>query len=141
MFIDGVCFDMRIGKSIESVPVLVAIGVKKTGQKLVLGLQAGDKESASSWREFFKDLKNRGLAFQEVTLGIMDGLPGLERVFKEEFTNAKVQRCQVHVAKNVLAKVPKKLKKSGSRRYPVGERSSLSGKMPLYFYRCVFDFF
>jgi putative transposase len=112
MFLDGVCFDMRIGSSIETVPVLVAIGVKKTGQKTVLGLQAGDKESASSWREFLKDLKNRGLKFQEVTLGIMDGLPGLERVFKEEFTNAKVQRCQVHVAKNVLAKVPKKLKKA-----------------------------
>jgi putative transposase len=112
MFLDGVCFDMRIGKSIEGVPVLVAIGIKKTGQKLVLGLQAGDKESASNWHEFFKDLKNRGLTFQEVTLGIMDGLPGLERVFKEEFTNAKVQRCQVHVARNVLAKVPKKFKKA-----------------------------
>jgi putative transposase len=112
IFVDGVCFDMRIGKSIESVPVLVAIGVKKTGQKLVLGLQAGDKESASNWREFFKDLKNRGLNSQEVTLGIMDGLPGLERVFKEEFTNASVQRCQVHVARNVLAKVPKKFKKA-----------------------------
>ena len=42
----------------------------------------------------------------------MDGLPGLERVFKEEFTNAKVQRCQVHVARNVLANVPKKFKKA-----------------------------
>jgi len=47
MFIDGVCFDMRIGKKIKSVPVLVAIGIKKTGEKLMLGLQAGDKESAS----------------------------------------------------------------------------------------------
>ncbi len=112
MFLDGVCFDMRIGKSIETVPVLVAIGVKKTGHKLVLGLQAGDKESASNWREFFKDLKARGFNGQEVTLGIMDGLPGLERVFKEEFSNAKTQRCQVHVAKNVLAKVPKKFKKA-----------------------------
>ncbi|PXF55799.1 MAG: IS256 family transposase, partial [Deltaproteobacteria bacterium] len=44
-------------------------------------------------------------------LGIMDGLPGLEAVFKQEFPSAKVQRCQVHVARNVLAKVPKKLKK------------------------------
>ncbi len=112
MFLDGVCFDMRIGKSIETVPVLVAIGVKKTGHKLVLGLQAGVKESASNWREFFKDLKTRGLNGQEVTLGIMDGLPGLERVFKEEFANAKVQRCQVHVARNVLAKTPKKFKKA-----------------------------
>lgn len=110
MFVDGVCFDMRIGKSIETVPVLVAIGVKETGHKLVLGLQAGDKESASNWREFFKDLKKRRLDCQKVTLGIMDGLPGLERVFKEEFSNAKIQRCQVHVAKNVLAKVTKKFK-------------------------------
>ena len=84
MFLDGVCFDMRIGKSIETVPVLVAIGVKKTGHKLVLGMQAGDKESASNWREFFKDIKKRGLDGREVTLGIMDGLPGLDRVFKEE---------------------------------------------------------
>lgn len=112
IFVDGVCFDMRIGKSIETVPVLVAIGVKATGHKLVLGLQAGDKESASNWREFFKDLKKRGLDCQKVALGIMDGLPGLERVFKEEFTNGKVQRCQVHVARNVLAKVPKKFKKA-----------------------------
>jgi len=112
IFVDGVCFDMRIGKSIETVPVLVTIGVKETGHKLVLGLQAGDKESASNWREFFKDLKARGFNGQDVTLGIMDGLPGLERVFKEEFSNAKVQRCQVHVARNVLAKVPKKFKKA-----------------------------
>jgi putative transposase len=41
----------------------------------------------------------------------MDGLPGLERVFKEEFPKAKVQRCQIHVARNILAKVPRKLKK------------------------------
>lgn len=45
-------------------------------------------------------------------MGVMDGLPGLERVFKEEFSKAKVQRCQVHVARNVLAKVPRKLKKT-----------------------------
>jgi putative transposase len=42
----------------------------------------------------------------------MDGLPGLEKVFKEEFPKAKVQRCQVHVARNVLAKVPRKYKKA-----------------------------
>jgi len=47
-----------------------------------------------------------------MVLGVMDGLPGLEKVFKEEFPKAKVQRCQVHVARNVLAKVPKKLKKA-----------------------------
>jgi putative transposase len=52
----------------------------------------------------------RGLDGSRVELGIMDGLPGLERVFREEFPNGKIQRCQVHVARNVLAKVPRSLK-------------------------------
>ena len=114
IFADGVCLDMRIGKTIESVPVLVAIGVKRTGQKPVLGLQAGDKEPASSRREFFKDLKSRGPGSREAAPGIMDGFPGPERVFKEEFANAGVQRCQVHAARNVPARVPKKFKKAAA---------------------------
>jgi len=112
MIVDGVLFSMRVGSSIEKVPVLVAVGVTQSGHRTFLGLQSGDKESASNWREFFKDLKRRGLDGSTVVLGIMDGLPGLERVFKEEFPKAKVQRCQVHVARNVLAKVPRKLKKT-----------------------------
>jgi putative transposase len=112
MFLDGVNFDMRIDGSVEKVPVLVAIGVTEAGQRRVLGFQAGDKESAPTWREFFKDLKRRGLNGRNMVLGVMDGLPGLEKVFREEFPKAKVQRCQVHVSRNVLAKVPKKLKKA-----------------------------
>ncbi len=111
IFLDGVNFDMRIDGSIEKVPVLVAIGVTETGHKRVLGFQAGDKESAPTWREFFKDLKKRGLKGSHMVLGVMDGLSGLEKVFREEFQKANVQRCQVHVARNVLAKVPRKLKK------------------------------
>jgi len=42
----------------------------------------------------------------------MDGLSGLEKVFKKEFPKAKVQRCQVHVTRNVLAKVPRKLNRA-----------------------------
>ena len=111
-YVDGTNFKMRFSKSVDNVPVLVAIGVAEDGTKIVAGLQSGDKESATAWREFFKELKNRGLDGSLVTLGVMDGLAGLEKVFKEEFPNAKVQRCQVHVARNVLAKVPHKLKKT-----------------------------
>jgi putative transposase len=110
LFCDGVYFEMRVARSIEKAPVLVVIGVAEDGQKQVIGLQAGDKESAACWRELFKDLKSRGLKSQTVTLDIMDGLAGLEKVFREEFAQSKVQRCQVHVSRNVLAKVPQKLK-------------------------------
>lgn len=111
LYIDGTNFSMRIDRSVEKVPVLVVIGVTKEGHRTVLGLQAGDKESAASWREMFKDLKRRGLDAGLISLGIMDGLSGLEKVFEEEFPEAKIQRCQIHVARNVLAKVPRKLKK------------------------------
>lgn len=110
LFLDGVNFQMRVGRAVDLTPVLVAIGVTETGHRLVLSLQAGDKESSATWREFFKDLKSRGLNGSAIKLGIMDGLPGLEKVFMEEFPNARVQRCQVHAARNVLAKVPKKQK-------------------------------
>jgi putative transposase len=110
LFCDGVYFEMRVARTIEKVSVLVVIGVTENGQKQVIGLQSGDKESAANWRELFKDLKHRGMSSQTIMLGIMDGLPGLEKVFREEFPKGKVQRCQVHVMRNVLAKVPQKLK-------------------------------
>jgi transposase-like protein len=111
LIIDGVNFHMRVNGSIETIPILVVIGVREDNTRCVLLIQSGDKESATIWRESFKDMKTRGLDGSYVQLGIMDGLPGLEKVFKEEFPNAKIQRCQVHVARNVLAKVPQKLKK------------------------------
>jgi putative transposase len=110
LYLDGTNFSMRINKKIVKVCVLVVIGVNEAGVKQVLALQAGDKESAGTWRQLFKDLKTRGLDRHAVKLGIMDGLPGLEKVFMEEFSEAKVQRCQVHVARNVLCKVPQNMK-------------------------------
>ena len=111
LYIDGVNFSMRVTDSIEKVPFLVIIGVDANGYKKVILIQQGDKESASTWRQVFKDLKKRGLNYQNIKLGIMDGLSGLEKVFKEEFSNASVQRCQVHAARNVISKVPQKHKK------------------------------
>jgi putative transposase len=112
MYMDGTLFSMRVHGSVEKVPVLVVIGVTEEGYRTVLAMQSGDKESAANWRELFKDIKRRGLDPGRVVLGVMDGLPGLEKVFLEEFPNARVQRCQIHVSRNVLAKVPRKLKKS-----------------------------
>lgn len=116
LIVDGVNFSMRIEKSIEKVPMLVVIGVTEDNKRFILCIQQGDKDSASSWREVFKDLKARGLDHLRVQLGIMDGLTGLERVFKEEFPNGKVQRCTVHVCRNVLTKTPKKLKEKVTDR-------------------------
>jgi Transposase and inactivated derivatives len=122
MIMDGVFFKIRVKEhvpaedgadeevvkdEVKRIPMLVVIGVTKTKQRLFLAIQQGDKDSATTWREIFKDLKQRGLKASEVKLGIMDGLQGLESVFCEEFQNARVQRCIVHVMRNVITKAPR----------------------------------
>jgi len=72
--------------------VLIATGVTGEGHWTLQGPQAEDKESASNWRRFFKDLKRQGLHGNGVSLAIMDRLSGLESVFRGGFPNAKIQR-------------------------------------------------
>ena len=57
---------------------------------MVGGFISGNKESAPVWRELFKDIKRRGLDPTQVRLGIMDGLPGLEKVFLVEFNSKQM---------------------------------------------------
>ena len=117
LMMDGVFFKFRVKKvvdgttqmEIKRIPMLVVIGITSTKQRVFLNIQQGDKDSATTWREIFKDLKQRGLEASDVKLGIMDGLQGLEKVFCEEFQKAKVQRCIVHVMRNVTTKAPKVL--------------------------------
>ena len=112
MYIDGVNFHMRVENKIELLPMLVVIGVGLDNRKTFLAIQRGDKESAPTWRQVFKDLKERGLDSSKVQLGIMDGLPGLMSVFKEEFSSAKVQRCQVHVSRKFVMQSSKNTEKT-----------------------------
>ena len=112
IIVDGVNFSIRMGHHVVKVPMLIVIGVTYDNKRMFLNIQQGDKEKASTWREIFRDMKHvRGLNKDDIQLGIMDGLPGLEKVFAEEFPNAKTQRCTVHVTKNVLTKVPHSLRR------------------------------
>ena len=105
LFLDGVNFDISIDRSIEKVPVFVAIGLQKQDTN---GFKASRQviRNLLPCREFFKDLKKRGPDGIKMVLGVMDGLPGFEKVFMEEFPKAKVRRCQDHVVHNVLTKMP-----------------------------------
>ncbi len=111
LFLDGTNFSMRRGTEVEKQCVLVVIGVTEGRRRQVLALQAGDKESSTAWRGVVHDLIRRGLDPSTHQLGIMDGLPGLEKAFLETFRKAKVQRCQFHKASNVLVKVRRKDRK------------------------------
>ncbi len=109
LFIDGTNFRIQRRGSTEKEPTLVVLGIDNENRMSILCMQPGHKDSAQCWSQIFKDLIRRGLDPLAVKIGIMDGLPGLESVFKENFVNSMTGRCWVHSLRNTLAKTPKRL--------------------------------
>ncbi|WP_195759993.1 transposase [Paracoccus sp. S-4012] len=71
--------------------LLVAGGVRRNGQKVLLALRSMDGESTAAWAAFLADMTRRGLNAPEFV--IVDGAPGLEAAL---WPGAPVQRCTVH---------------------------------------------
>src|ERR1700747_1796343 len=102
LFLDASFFRMHPGSPAE--PVLAAWGITTDGKPAFIGLAPGTGESADAWTDFLTDLKERGLA--SPLLVISDGAPGLIAAIEQAFPRALRQRCLIHRARNVLAKVP-----------------------------------
>ena len=102
LFLDASFFRMHPGSPAE--PVLAAWGITTSGKPAFIGLAPGSGESADAWTDFLADLKDRGLA--SPLLVISDGARGLIAAIEQVFPKALRQRCLVHRARNVLAKVP-----------------------------------
>ena len=109
LFVDGTNFRIQRRGSTEKEPTLVVLGIDRDNHMSLLTLQPGNKDDAESWRQIFKDLIARGIDPHAVQIGVMDGLPGLEKTFKECFAKAVTARCWVHSMRNALAKVPQRL--------------------------------
>jgi putative transposase len=108
LFIDGTNFRIQRRGSTLKEPSLVVLGVDENNRKSILAIESGTKDSADCWKTVFNELKRRGLDPKYVKVGIMDGRPGLEAVFKEEFHQAKTARCWRHALENTLNKVSKR---------------------------------
>ena len=102
LYLDASFFRMHPGSPAE--PVLAAWGITTGGKPAFIGLAPGGGESADAWGDFLADLKDRGLP--SPLLVISDGAPGLIAAVEQAFPRALRQRCLVHRARNVLAKVP-----------------------------------
>ena len=102
LFLDASFFRMHPGSPAE--PVLAAWGITTEGKPAFIGLGPGTGESADAWHDFLADLRDRGLA--SPLLVISDGNAGLIGAIEQIFPKALRQRCLVHRARNVLAKVP-----------------------------------
>ncbi|MDR9395773.1 MAG: IS256 family transposase [Roseovarius sp.] len=107
LILDGTVVKARIDKKATAIPILVAIGVRRDGQKVLIGLKNMGGETTAAWRAFLEDLTARGLHQPEFL--IVDGASGLEAALAGLWPDAPVQRCTVHKHRNLLAHAPKRL--------------------------------
>jgi len=105
VFLDATYIKARSGGRIVSKAVIVATGVSRNGDREVLGVEVGDSEDGAFWIAFLRSLKARKL--HGVQLVISDAHTGLHEAIGAVMHGATWQRCKVHLARNVLAKVPK----------------------------------
>lgn len=90
----------------ETLALLVVLGVNRQGQKKLLAIEEGYRESEESWTEVFRNLKRRGV--QWIGLIVGDGIAGLWKAARNIFSVALHQRCWVHKMRNILDNVPGK---------------------------------
>jgi putative transposase len=95
--------------------VLVAWGLTLEGEKVLLGLQLGSRESYESWLSFGRDLIDHGM--RAPALVIADGAPGIWKATRELWPGAVEQRCTVHALRNLTSKLPERLHREVKARY------------------------
>ena len=101
---DGIHFNVRLEDGRTC--ILVLIGATKDGQKEVLAIQDGYRESKASWLDLLRDLKSRGLTHAPA-IAVGDGALGFWAAIAEEFPTTREQRCWVHKTANIINKMPK----------------------------------
>lgn len=104
-WVDGVYLQARME---EKQCILVIIGADEFGNKEVVSVTDGFRESEQSWTEVLLDLKHRGLAMGP-KLAVGDGALGFWKALHKIYSDTKQQRCWVHKTANILNKLPKSL--------------------------------
>jgi putative transposase len=103
---DGVHFNIRLED--DRTCILVLMGATADGQKELIAVVDGFRESEQSWMTLLLDVKARGLAI-EPKLATGDGALGFWKALAKAFPTTRQQRCTVHKTANVLDKLPKRL--------------------------------
>lgn len=108
VFADGIHLSIRLGEDTK-LCLLVIIGVAENGEKKLLAVEAGFRESADSWKAIMNALTKRGL--QAPVLAVGDGALGFWAALRacDGWRSTREQRCWVHKIANVLNDLPKRL--------------------------------
>ncbi|HEX7325671.1 MAG TPA: IS256 family transposase [Rhodanobacteraceae bacterium] len=104
---DGTVVKVRLGHKATNLSILVVMGVREDGQKVVLAIREMGGESTAGWREVLEGLIARKL--RKPTLVSSDGGAGLAAALAALWPDVPIQRCTVHKHRNLLAHAPKRL--------------------------------
>jgi putative transposase len=107
LILDGTAVRVRLDRKATSISLLVVLGVRNDGQKVLLAIKSMGGESAEAWRGVLDDLIRRGL--RGPAFLIVDGAPGLDKAIAAVWDGVPVQRCTVHKHRNLLAHAPERL--------------------------------
>jgi putative transposase len=107
LWADGVYFTPRLEH--EPQCLLVLIGADASGRKELLAVEDGFRESAQSWRELLRRLRDENGLKLDPELATGDGALGFWQALHEVWPKTKQQRCWVHKVANVLNKLPPSL--------------------------------
>jgi putative transposase len=105
-WVDGVYFNVRL--EAERSCILIIIAADSKGNKELLAVSDGYRESKIAWKELLLDLKRRGLSAPP-KLAVGDGGLGFWSALTEVFPSTRRQRCWVHKTANILDKMPKSI--------------------------------
>lgn len=105
VLVDALVVKVREQGQVKPCALMIASGIDEEGHRQLLGFALGDRESESSWREFFLTLRDRGLT--GVDLLVSDSHSGLVKAAQSCFVTACWQRCQVHFLRNLADACPK----------------------------------
>ena len=107
LILDGTVVRVRLDRKATSISLLVVLGVRADGQKVLLAIKSMGGESTEAWRAVLDDLVKRGLRRPQFL--IVDGAPGLDKAIAAVWDGVPVQRCTVHKHRNLLAHAPERL--------------------------------
>jgi putative transposase len=105
LWLDALVVKGRQNGRVVSQAVVIAIAVRETGEREILGFDVGASEDGAFWTSFLRRLVERGL--KGVELVISDAHEGLKGAIESVLTGASWQRCRVHFMRNVLAHIAK----------------------------------
>jgi len=111
VWVDGVHFNIRLED--DRLCTLVMIGARPNGEKELIAVEDGYRESAESWKALLRDLKRRGMAAPALAVG--DGALGFWAALREVWPKTREQACWCHKLGNVLDKLPQRLQPRAKR--------------------------